>query len=237
MSATRSRVVKLTYQGPVAVAVSDTGNPPIPIPLVLDLGSAQGFLDYVSTYSEYRLLKAVTKFIEVPPNSPESGESLSWIKAPSRPYLIDHAVAGSANGSLQNMSLDTILRTSPTDLRQSRYQKSFTLRTTSTSFSVAYYPYTLQWSGKPLNTTTPTPQELGTKWLQYYSGRRWTPMAFQSSTPGNANSVRVPYFGPYICVLDADGNAISNYTDPDTSAVMQRWTAVTTVYCQFRGQK
>lgn len=240
INATRSRTVRISSQLslPFTIAIPSGSSTYYPIPLVFTPTQLPGFIEYASTYSEFRILKARCKVhLAVPGDEQEqallSNQPYTYLRVPSRPYIEDTALglgtgAGGSPTTIQNIIVSN--STSIDQLRQSRWQRQYYPSDIKNSVSFKFYPYTLAWCGRPVgNTVSGAPGGAsGNAYVKYQSGRQWMPMSFLA-----ANSTvndDVSFLGPYFVRLFS--------SQPDSQAIQQFTPVVTlTVYCQFRGQK
>lgn len=212
-----------------------------PLPLSFNPSQLPGFLDYASTYSEFRILKAVCKVHiahegEDAGNSPLSNLPYTYLRVASRPFVESAAVAAGGQGG-NPIGIANILaarRLSINDLRQSRWQRQYYPSDIKNSVTFKFYPYTLEWCGKPVgNYEQVDPSVSGISYLRYRSGRRWMPMSFLGTTPSSPVSTDdVAFLGPYFQRLIS--------TEPDPGAnTLQEFTPVCnlSIWVQFRGQK
>lgn len=243
INSTRSRTVRISAQLPLTLTGTTSTTPPtyFPVPLVFTPSQLAGFTDYASTFSEFRILKAVCKVhLALPGDSeqdaPLSNQPYTYLRVASRPFIessVNTATGANSGGSpnlLINLLSSPATRQSYTTLRQSRWQRQYYPSDIKNSITFKFYPYTLEWQGRPvgsLSSASPTYTQF--QYLKYRSARQWMPMSFLG--PDLATSADdVSFLGPYFCRLLS--------TEADTQAVSQ-WSPVCTlsIYCQFRGQK
>lgn len=201
-----------------------------------------GFNDYASTFSEFRILKGMCKVhMAVPGDSAESAllanQPYTFLRVASRTFLEANALSVSTNGGDPSPVTDILTRTEPSvpALRQSRWQRQYYPSDIKNSLTFKFYPFTLEWSGKPVGypgASTDFPAA-SYSYLKYRSGRRWMPMSFlgfSQGTSGQAPNDDVSFFGPYFVRLLS--------TQPDSQAVTAYHPICNlSLWCQFRGQK
>lgn len=221
-----------------------------PLPLCFTPTQLAGFADYSRTYSEFRLLKAVCKVHLALPDDSAEGSNLSnnpytYVRVASRPFVeygatqagnADNTGAAESGGSPSNIT-DILVRRVVTisALRESRWQKQYYPSDIKNSVSFKFYPYTLEWQGRPVgNYGTGAPEAYRFQYLKWKSGRQWMPMSFlgtassmnQTNSPGDDVSFLGPYFVRLLST-QADSQALQSFTPVIN---LQVW-------CQFRGQK
>lgn len=245
INSTRSRTVRVSVQAQLPLTVSAGTAPNLtyyPVPLVFNPSQLAGFNDYASTYSEFRILKAVCKVhLAVDENeavgAPLANQPYTYLRVASRPFMESAATTSSTagQGGSPNTAANLIagIRTTVTQLRQSRWQRQYYPSDIKNSITFKFYPYTLEWQGRPVgNTQATTLNFADLQYLKYRSGRLWMPMSFLGPNPANANipGDDVSFFGPFFVRLLS--------TQPDTQAIAGFTPTVTlSVWCQFRGQK
>lgn len=211
--------------------------PYYPIPLVFTPTEFPGFFDYSSTYSQFRILKGQCKVhIALPEdsetNAPLSNQPYTYLRVASRPFLESSAVYQDTSGSdpMPVTQLLAALRVTSTQIRQSRWQRQYYPNDIKNVVSFKFYPYTLEWSGKPVGTLTPVSSSAGiTSYPKWRSARRWMPMSWLG-LPSSESTDDVSMFGPYFNRL---------LSTQDDSQALTQFAPVCTVsiWCQFRGQK
>lgn len=244
ISSTRSRIVRISAQLPIPLTYSVTAGGATsyyPAPLAFAPTQLPGFADYASTYSEFRLLKASCKVHLALPDDTATGANLSnnpytYIRVASRPFIESRSTLGTSGGSNPRALSEIITNSRYTmqDLRQSRWQKQYYPSDIKNKVEFKFYPYTLQWCGRPVgatsNATDPGTQANYMTFLKYQSARQWMPMSFIDNQGTGAAEDDVGFLGPYfVRLLSTEGD----------SQAMQPFNPVVTltVYCQFRGQK
>lgn len=200
-----------------------------------------GFNDYVSTYSQFRILKANCKVhlaldSDSTPGAALSNQPYTYLRVASRSFVESSAyLQGTA---LSNISAPALALTRPvSDLRQSKFQRQYYPNDIKNVINFNFYPYTLGWEGRPFGALNddfrPQATTSGYAYLKYQSGRRWMPMSFLG-IPG-ASGPQAPlddvsFLGPYFVRLlntDSDSQDLTLFNPACTL----------TVWCQFRGQK
>lgn len=199
-----------------------------------------GFLDYASTYSEFRLLKASCKVhMAVPGDGTEqallANQPYTFLRVASRTFIEANAIANSSGGGGNPTTITSILTTtepSVPELRQSRWQRQYYPSDIKNSLTFKFYPYTLEWCGKPVGYPGSSGSFASSfSYLKYRSGRRWMPMSFLGVGRGPTDADDdVSFIGPYFVRLLS--------TQPDSQAVTgYAPICQLTLWCQFRGQK
>lgn len=227
-------------------------------PFRINPAAFPGFMDYYTTYSQFRLLKATTKVHLTTAPRPAGQENVltdqiwTYLKVSSRPFVesvanstIDINSDGtSVRDGITNETVNNLATVrSLNDLRQSRWQKQYYPSDVKNALTFKWKPYTLQWTGRPFSAFVDSSQpgqnaQEGMSYLQAVQGTRWMPMSFTGVsnltgwTPGSAPQLSsgVVFFGPYLLRLNA--------SESDTQS-LEAWNPVCTVslYLQFRGQK
>lgn len=206
-----------------------------PIPLYFSPTELAGFTEYASTYSEFRILKAVCKVHLALPGDSEAeavltNQPYTYLRVASRTFVESEASAntGSDPVSTSNLVRNKFWRDLD-ELRQSRWQRQYYPSDIKNSISFKFYPYTLEWCGRPYGGQGSGVATSRDSYLKYRSGRRWMPMSFLGATGQAVDDVS--FFGPYFArLLSTAGDAAQTY--PEFTPVCQL-----SVWCQFRGQK
>lgn len=222
-------------------ATNNNVTPPThhPIPIVFTPTQIPGFTDYASTFSEFRILKASCKVhMAVPGDSTEqallANQPYTFLRVASRPFIEHNAILASSGQGGSPTSITEILRdTEPSisELRQSRWQRQYYPSDIKNSLTFKFYPYTLEWSGKPVGYPgSNNANDNRLVYLKYRSARRWMPMSFLGEDMGPTASDDVSFLGPYFIRLFS--------TQPDTQAVQQYQPICNlSIWVQFRGQR
>lgn len=243
INSTRSRTVRLAVQlaVPFTANYGTEASPDIhPIPLVFTPTQFPGFLDYASTYSEFRLLKASCKVhLALPEDSaagaPLSNQPYTYVRTASRSFIERSATFGSNSQGGSPNSIGDILHQQPlgiTELRQSRWQRQYYPSDIKNSLTFKFYPYTLTWTGRPVGDITNfASQAYRNSYLRYASGRRWMPMSFlgNPNIPADQPNNDVSFLGPYFVRL------LSTLDDSQSLPAFQP-VCTLHLWCQFRGQ-
>lgn len=244
ISSTRSRTVRLSAQLPVRfTAQAGNEGPYYPIPLVFTPSNFPGFMDYASTYSQFRLLKAQCKVHLALPedseaNAPLSNQPYTYLRVASRPFLESKNIftTVSEQGGNPRPVLEALaaIRVTASDIRQSRWQRQYYPSDIKNVIAFKFYPYTLEWSGKPVGQLTPTNSNaFNLTFQKWRSARHWMPMSWVASgvTGEGGADDDVSFFGPYFNrLLSAQGEAAQSLTEYSPVCTVSVW-------CQFRGQK
>lgn len=226
--ATRTRTIKFQVQLNFTLQASGSA-----LPFVFSPTQLPGFLDWQTTMSEFRLLKAKVQ-VAINPGATTGGgpadQASTFLRASSRAFVTTTAhVLDPANPEgLANLSLANLFKQVPQAVRQTKFTKQVYPSDTRNVLTFGFYPYTLQWAGKLYNSATPVMTAYNTQYLEYRSARRWMSMSYLGASA--AANDDVAFLGPYLMKL------ASNLPDTQTLA---DWapTCLLTVYAQFRGQK
>lgn len=226
-------MVKFQTQLLFNLQVNPQGVATLAFPLNFVPTQLPGFLEWQATMSEFRILKAHVK-VNVDPNAgqpqtaAQRNQQYTFLRVPSRQFVATRAILGSADNGVQNQPQDNILTGVTVDqVRQSKWTKQVYPKDDTNIIQFGFYPYTLQWSGKPYNGAFQAAANQ-TQYLEYRSGRRWMSMSFLGPTEQKEDDVS--FFGPYVLRLlssDSDAQALSTWS---TACLL-------TVWCQFRGQR
>lgn len=242
INSTRSRTVRLSLQIVVPLTAntgSDTAPIYSPLPFIFTPTQFEGFAEYASTYSEFRILKANCKVHLALDNDASAGAPLSnqpytYLRVASRSFVESSAYL--TNGAFSNQPALNLALTRPVgDLRQSKFQRQYYPNDIKNVINFNFYPYTLAWEGRPFGfarTGDPAPAG-GYAYLKYQSGRRWMPMSFLGANFGDPtldSNDDVSFFGPYFVRL------LNTQGDSQTLTAFGP-TVTMTIWCQFRGQK
>lgn len=212
---TKSAVVKLTAFVSHTFGNGSSWNPFLFTPQALN-----GFNDYYSTYSHFRILKTrlyIPRDVTVDPGATSAGAvsavtdlDNNYLVVGSRPY----AATTVPNAQAEYNPL-LYVPVQPTEtLRQSKWQKVIYPNSTRTKITVGFYPYTMIATFGPMWRNTHT----GTQYQRIWEARRWMPFTWATS-----GSSQLPFFGPYI-VANGDGKRMT------VNLTLEVWL-------QFKGQK
>lgn len=226
---TSTKVIKFQVQ--LAIPLQDGQGY---LPITFAPTQLPGFLDWQTTMSEFRILKAHAK-IPINPGTTTEGaladQTSSYLRVSSRPITTTKAlVAGTSSiVGLVNVPLGVALRANLDTLRQTKYSKQMFPNDIRNSLALSFYPYTFQWSGHVYTNGTDSTSAANTQYLEYRSGRRWMSMSFLGATQEAGDDV--VFVGPYVAKLAA--------STPDVAQTTTTWvpSVLLTVYAQFRGQK
>lgn len=169
----------------------------------------QGFNDYQTVYSQFRIKKCVIKINRGPDTN------LAYLVVPSRTFALSAAPPRTVGG---NDSWLAYVPPQPEQaLRQTRYQREIMPSNIAGKVRVGFHPYTM------ITTTGPAAVNSTITYLRVWNLNRWTPM--QWATQNNP----IYMYGPYICL----NNALTNADPTLTTSV----SCVLECYFQFKGQK
>lgn len=231
ISATRSRVVKLvgtvsfTFYQKVGAADGQAAA------FYFSPTQLSGFLDYQTTYSEFRLLKAQIA-LPVDPSVQTDPSVVSIMRVPSRAF-VEPLTAASGGTAIGNRAI--IPAQTSSALQQSRWAKLVSPSDTRNVIKFGFYPYTLRWSGRPVNTTT-VGSSASINYTEYQSGKRWVSMSFLGPSSSAENDVA--FYGPFFMPYGQDGLPThAPASDPSPGTTSWARNVQLTVWCQFRGQK
>lgn len=178
-------------------------------PFTFNPVSLNGFSDYQSVYSQFRIKKCVIK-INRGPNT-----NLAYLVAPSRTFANTTGPITPTGGS--GVPEHMLPYQTETALRQTRYQREIMPNSMTGKVRVGFHPFTMVAAYGPVNVNF-----AGTLFTRVWNLNKWTPMSW-------ANQSNPLYcFGPYICLNDALTNL-----DPTNTQIHM----VLEVYLQFKGQK
>lgn len=225
---TRTRVVKFQVQFQPTLQTT-TG---VAIPFAFSPTQLPGFLDWQTTMSEFRLLKAKIK-VAINPGATTTGEPAdqqsTFLRVASRPILTTKAISvnPTVETGLENLGVANLFSATINEARQTKFTKQLYPSDDRNVLTFGFYPYTLQWSGKVYNAAANI-VGANTQYLEYRSARRWMSMSYLGPTTSPNDDV--VFFGPYLFRM------ASNLPDTQTLAA---WSpaCLLTVYAQFRGQK
>lgn len=196
----------------------------------------RGFVDYRSTYSEFRLLKAQIA-IPVDPANQTDPAVVSIMRVPSRAFIEPNAAIGTAGEGITNRQL--LPAASVAILQQSRWAKIVSPSDTRNVVKFGFYPFTLRWTGRPIGDPSANAGYPGMSIVEYQSGKRWVPFSFLGVN-GNYGQTAddVTFFGPYFMPIGQDGLPThAPASDPNPGTVSWTRNVQVTLWCQFRGQR
>lgn len=206
---TASSIVKLTLESQWNPYRTQTPKPGW-MPFAFNPFNLNGFNDYQSVYSQFRIKKCVIKINRGPDTN------LVYLVAPSRGFALT-ATPIAAGETTPPSHISLLPPQDEVALRQTRYQKEIMPSTTAGKVRIGFHPFTLIGGYGP--------QLLGNQQLysRVWNLNRWTPMSWaQEDYP-------IFCYGPYIVLNDALTNANPNPITP--------MNMILEVYCQFKGQK
>lgn len=214
-----------------------------PVPLVFSPTQLAGFIDYASTYSEFRIIKGLCKVHLALPGDSNTSPTLTnqpytYLRVASRPFLEAEAISAGTDSAGQGGSPSNITdllskrRVTGSELRQSRWQRQYYPSDIRNVLSFKFYPYTLEWQGRPVgNYAAGAPEAHRYQYLKWRSARKWMPMSFLGPHDNLSSAGDdVSFIGPYLVRLLS--------AQPDSQALDEFQPIVTLqLWCQFRGQK
>lgn len=215
---TTSKTIKLTLDSTWTFRQSSSGVwsafnfSPVLIP---------GFIDYATTYTHFRLIKAnlyISRTL-----GEDTGSLNNYLVVGSRPYA--SLTAPSSTTSFQSYLVPPQTEEA---LRQSRWQKVKYPSTTTQRVRVGFKPYTM--------IATFGPAQDGTSnnaYQRIYEGRKWMPFTWAKPVTGTnqAASKALRFWGPYMVIDTNTGNG----EIPTTETLTGNCTLE--LYCQFKGQQ
>ena len=177
-----------------------------------------GFLDYRSTYSHFRIVKAKLFMSRTIGANP--GTTFNYLTVGSRPYAATQlpTSAGNIASSFVPPQLET-------DLRQAKWQKLRYPNNTSLVVPVGFHPYTMiQTYGPGFNTS-------GTIWQRIWESNRWMPFSWAYPSGDNPATARgIAFYGPYMVVDGSGGDIPASLGGSQVECTLR-------VTVQFRGQR
>lgn len=228
---TKSAVVKLTWETTFtcgSTEASGSGYTSKWVPVTFYPRNVPGFLDYSSTYGQYRILKANMRMERTvlygPPSNPTQYNytTAHYLTSPSRSFALSVAQHPFTNPE------NAVPAQTEETLRQTRWQREFHPSSTATYVRIGFKPYTA------VVTNGPASSNIDANFLRVWEGRNWTPMAWADAIPNETNpSSNICYFGPYVVPS-------RNFDNTDvSSAGAYGFTIPVTMelYVQFRAQK
>lgn len=215
-STSKSAVVKLSTEVAWTAVTSTTGTPNwLPYsftPIVLP-----GFSEYQTTYSQFRVFKAVLHINRT------ADETYNYLVVPSRSFATQ--VGPFLNGNATTSAQALVPAAAEDLLRQTKWQKTLRPSNVKPYVRVGFKPYCMIGTqGPAASTNSGTPV-----YFRPWEGRKWMPMSWVAGVGGSTNQ-QTPFFGPYVV-------RNNNVTGANPSTADYNFTATLTIYCQFRGQK
>ncbi|AXL65922.1 putative capsid protein [Fly associated circular virus 6] len=205
---TRSATVKLTaettyapWQGPLTNVQAGWK------PVAFTPQNLQGFNDYQSVYSQFRVKKCVVKINRGPDTN------LVYLVVPSRAF----AQTAAPSSSIANSWLAYVPPQTEQALRQTRWQKELMPSTTAGKVRFGFHPYTM------ITAMGPIAQGQSINFTRVWNLNKWTPMSWALA------QYPMYMYGPYLCL----NNALTN-ADPDLTTSV---SCIIECYFQFKGQK
>lgn len=230
---TKSSTIKLTLDGlwTFRTGATTTTNYPVYNPFTFNVMNIPGFSQYLTTYSKFRILKAVLyvgRSIAGTTNS--NSLTNNYLVVGSRPFANTRISPRTNSPS----PLDFVPPKSEESLRQSRWQKVLYPKSYSTNIRVGFYPYTMISTGGPAWNWNASEAY---RYQRVWESRKWMPLSWAGADGENsiANQA-ITFYGPYM-VMDLQNVDINPSTAgelPATSTVASNVQLV--VYCQFSGQ-
>ena len=177
-----------------------------------------GFTDYYSTYSHFRIVKAVLQISRQLQGVSNNGLLNHYLIVGSRPFVASTAPARlDVNTSVEYLAPGL----EESRLRQARWQRSIYPQTNTSRVRAGFKPYTV------VQTLGPTTVGDNVKWQRIWEGKRWMPFSWAWGVQGSTSSM--VFYGPY-CVTETPVGDVANTPENKVACTL-------TVYCQFRGQK
>ena len=210
---TKSAVVKLSLTANYSNYLDNDGKW---APFFFYPGALNGFQDYATTYSHFRLLKGrlhINRDVEGASNVVDT----NYLVAGSRPFAASAPPISMSSGTLPEDWAKYVPPQTEAALRQSKWQKVIYPNSTRTQITVGFYPYTMVGTFGP-----PHGDDGGYQWQRIWEGRRWMPFTWSA-----IGSQRLLFFGPYIASFQNTGGTI----------VATGFRITLELHCQFKGQK
>lgn len=190
-----------------------------------------GFLDYLNTYTHFRLLKC---YLHVGRNYTQGSSHYTvttnnYVFVGSRPFAAIQRPITNPPTPSQAISSAMVPPQQETALRQTRWQKLKYPSSTSTKVTMGFYPYTLVTTGGPATNTANT-----FSYQRIWEAKRWMPTAWLGGMPQDTSNTGtgITFFGPYMIMDLASGVPSGEILNDRASAIVQL-----VVYCQFKGQR
>lgn len=178
-----------------------------------------GFLDYRSTYSHFRIVKAKL-FMARSFGESSPGTTFNYLTVGSRPFAATQMPTspGAPPANFVPAQLET-------DLRQAKWQKLRYPNSTSLVVPVGFHPYTMiQTYGPGVNTG-------GTAWQRVWEANRWMPFSWAfpvGSSPATARGIA--FYGPYMVVDGPNGDVPGAFSKAQVECTLR-------LTVQFKGQR
>lgn len=205
---TRSGLVKLTYSFNPALMYAGGDDVVRAAALRFTLNDVPGFSDYVSVYSEYRIVKGELVF-STAATTTNTGTLANYLVVSSQPFA-QTAVPETSTGNLDYW----VPPQTETTLRQTRWQRVIYPESVTTGVRVGFRPYTMAATEGPSGSS-------GTKYQRIWHGGAWTPFTWATAT------TPINYFGPYIW---------KQTTESDVDQAWSPYVTLT-LWLYFKGQK
>lgn len=228
----RRRVSRKTTSSPVTLTLdaswslfnpaSPDGNTPRTWnPFVFSPVNVPGFMDYRTTYSHFRVLKAKL-YISRAINS-DPGTTYNYLVVGSRPFAASEVVASTTGSPFAFVPAQT-----EAALRQTKWQKVRYPGTTKNVVTAGFYPYAIVQTYGPISAGS-----TGNLWQRIWEGKRWMPFAWARPQVGVTPARGMAFYGPYMVVDSSTGEIPDPSLGQDTNEV--QCTLKITV--QFKGQR
>ena len=219
---TTSSVVTLTQDASWSLFnPSVSGSPRTWNPFVFSPASVPGFMDYKTTYSHFRILKA--KLYLSRALNRDTGSTYNYLVVGSRPFAAVQTVPTPAPDPFSFVTAQL-----ENDLRQTKWQKVRYPGTTKNVVTVGFYPYTMVQTYGPISAGSN-----GNVWQRIWEGKRWMPFAWARGRSGLSTDAGIAFYGPYVVVDSSTGEVPDPVLGKDENVV--QCTLRLTV--QFRGQR
>lgn len=176
-------------------------------PVAFTPQNMQGFNDYQSVYSQFRIKKCVVKINRGPDTN------LVYLVVPSRAF----AQTAVPSSSLSNSWLAFVPPQTEQALRQTKWQKEYMPNNIAGKVRFGFHPYTM------ITSYGPTSSSRNLNFTRVWNLNKWTPMSWA------LQSDPIYVYGPYLCLNDALTNR-----DPELSTSV---SCIIECYFQFKGQK
>ena len=219
---TTSSVVTLTQDATWSLFnLVPVGSPRTWNPFVFSPASVPGFMDYKTTYSHFRILKAKLYLSRALNRDP--GSTYNYLVVGSRPFAAVQAVPSPTEDPFAFVPAQP-----EKDLRQTRWQKVRYPNTTKNVVTVGFYPYTMVQTYGPISAGGG-----GNIWQRIWEGKRWMPFAWARGHQGFSTEAGIAFYGPY-CVVDSSTGEVPDPVLGKDENVVQCTLRITV---QFRGQR
>ena len=199
---------------------SESGGSRLWNPFIFSPSVVPGFMDYQTTYSHFRILKA--KLFVARSIGGDTGLSFNYLTVGSRPFAATQPPGFQNSGPSQLVPPQL-----ETDLRQTKWQKVRYPNSTTLMVPIGFHPYTL------VQTNGPSTAGLSNRcWQRIWEGSRWMPFTWAQalSSGPNPSPGSIAFYGPYLVVDNATGDVPSALSGSAVECTLR-------LTVQFKGQR